>query len=913
MDNEGSTSTGKKRVSFPSSALDCFFRRRPQDVGQTDRRMSDDELGQAVTADNNKPAYLSDHTSTRREWSNTSPNAGNPKISSRGDSSTLVPSTEGRSDQQQLLSETVPLDLIVSYNDERLGTDQRISVKWNSSSSFADLDTAAEVRLSSQGKRSKKERYRKSGRCRLVVDDTREQYLSRKLEYKGEWLGTVASMVTLYWSQNPDKKFHLEVLWNYSELGIKREDNETYATTIRNALFNKTFQNWKEQSFISKKDLSAIMSEATVMELINEDKSLRAYEPGGDKHDPSFNRSEFIKNVHLWCCTLLALFVYVKLDLCWLYKIMSKGFEDKDLPLTDRHCPYNRLGSDWNEVKNKQGWFLVHTFDEDGVPEYRELDEHTVVPIRKHKDLGKGSYGEVIEVSIEPAHHGFLNDKTRLLDDKTERFALKSFFDHGSRTQADFQNEANMLGLLATMPHGHITRHLALWTQQGKFHMLFPLAEQNLKDFLRNTGHPSLGKDNILWLLNQFKGLADAVRQIHNLTGLGPGTLDRRLNTVQKRDKTGFHHDLKPENILVFAENRPESHEQLMGRTWKIADFGSARIGHIISGSGPGRPSKSHFTSNLTHGDITYSAPDYALEQKTSRPYDMWSLGCIFMECLLWVFGMSDSTNFGIERTMVPDLPGDQDDAFWYVGNDRTIQLKPAVVSQLKELKDECAERGVFKNLVNIIARLLTITPAERPDAPKLCNELDALLLQAIIDLRNPEFYSKKQLSQDRDIVAAPPTTPGDHDRLSIDERKITPRAQYLVAKDSLHVGSGSISNPRGQQYIGLDPFQSSSNTVRGNMPSLINGFNFPDTETLPQLQTRDMYPASERSRTPSISLTPAEGNTNLVPGGDTIQNASWQSRYWRLDDHERLPRSNSQDSRRSRRSASWPQKTLDG
>jgi serine/threonine protein kinase len=939
MHDEGSTSKGKTQGGFLSNLL-CLKR---QKAPQTDPRVSGDGLEQTAATGNkaqrdvdassrslsitrlqttpersdlrNTLTHLSHRITTSRHPSNASQYTEKFTKPSNADQSTSVASNEGRTDQLQLLPQTIPCTLIISYDDSELGKPQTIPVKWNFPSSFADLQTAARERLSFQGKETTKDSYMKSGRCHLIVNETGKPYSSDNLERELQWSGTVTSMVTSYWSQNLDKKFHLLIHWKYSGLQIQREDNEAYADTIRNALFNKMSLNWEEKRYISKRDLDAIMSDATVAELISEDESLRAYESGGQKYNHSFNRSDFIKKVQLYRCKLLALFVCVKLPLSLLYTITSKGIEDRDLPLDASHCPNPRLGFEWDSLQKIQGGFLAYIFDEDGgMPTCQELGKHTVVPIHWHKDMGQGSFGKVIEVSIESAHHGFLNDRAGFLNDKTERFALKIFFDHGSRTQGDFQNEAQMLGVLATMPHQHIMRHLALWTQEDKFHMLFPLAEQNLRHYLVNTGHPSLEKDNIMWLLYQFKGLADAVRHIHNLTGLGPGMLDQRLSPAHKRGRTGFHHDLKPENILVFVDSHGTSDHQVTGRIWKIADFGSARIGRIISGSGSGHQGQSHFTSNLSHGDTAYSAPDYAQDQKTSRPYDMWSLGCIFLECLLWVFGSGSSlADFATQRMMVPDIHGNEDSAFWYIGDDG-IRLKPAVVRRLHELKSECAERGVFKDLVSIVSKLLTIPPGERTDAPKLCNELDAILVQAKVDLLgNPAFYLQKQYSQNRDIVAAPPTSAGDHDRLSIDERHIAPHARYATANTPPHSGlsGGNMSDRRGKQVNALEPFQSSSSPTHGKLPSLPNGFSLSDEMRLSpvQTQTQDLHPASERSRSPSISLTPTpyERNGFSAPANDIIQNVSWQPPYFRHDDHEALRRSNSQGSRHSGRSLSWP------
>ena len=915
----------RKAPSKIFSSLVARLRSAARKAPETGLQASVDSLKQAVaTGDQTQHGYddsshippkQSDYAVIGQPPSTASQKSVQPQEATNADTSASIASNEEQRARHPLLPETIPCNLIISYNDKELSVSKNIPVKWNFPASFRDLETGAREWLSSQGKETTTELYMKSGKCFLIVDKTGKRYSSGTLEAERQWLETVAHMVTSFWSRHPYDCFHLDVHWEYSGLKIQREYNETYADTIRHSLHTKMPENWEEKRYISNRDLNFIMSDATVAELISEDESLRAYEPGGREHDPSYNKLEFIEHVRLHGCKLLALFVYVKLPLSCLWKIMSEGKEESDLPFTNKNPPNPRRASEWNYLLNIQGGFFAHVFENDGSrPEHQELGKHTVVPICPHKKIGEGSFGKVFEVSIDAAHHAFSNDKT-------ERFALKKFHDQGSRTPGDFQNESRMLGLLAKMPHPHITRHLALWSQEDKFYMLFPLAEQNLRQYIKQTNHPSLTKENVLWLLEQFKGLADGVRQIHNLTGLGPGMLDRRLNINQKRERTGFHHDLKPENILVFLDSQRDSDDQVTGRTWKIADFGSARIGLILSGSGSGGQERSYFTSNLSHGDTAYGAPDYELEKKTSRPYDMWSLGCIFLECLLWVFGKPDSSpaDFAAERMKIPDRLANQDSAFWYVGSDGKVRLKPAVVERLKELKIECAGRGVFNELVSIVAKLLTIKPAERPDAPKLYNDLDAIVVQAKIDLDGDEdIYLQRQFSQKRDIVAAPPTTAGDHDRRSIDERQIAPEPQDQIANyQPLPSSNGrSMSKRRGKQVGDLDPFQSFSSGTDSRMQSLSNGGSPINEMRLSPVQTQDLHPASPRSRSPSISLSSYDGNVTPTPADGALQNGvhdplpavGWQQSYFRPDDQPGLHRSNSRESRRSGRSLTWPQ-----
>lgn len=714
----------------------------------------------------------------------------------------LFISTDKNPAQEQLLPDVIPCTLVVTYDHMPVGEPQRIPVRWNFPSSFQSLEKAAQRGLRSDRKDSASQLYMKSGRCCLINDRIKKQHTSKVLEFQKEWPETVANMVTSFWSQHPDDEFHLEVQWGFSGLEIHHKEDETYAETIRGVIQGKMRQNWEQRMYIPRRDLNAIMSQATIRELVSQDSSLWTPKFEAQSDDCDLDKGSFVKKVTRLACKLLAICIYVDLPLVCLHKLLCSGIEDIDLPLKNVPCPMPRHETKWNYLLMVQGGFIAHTFDHnDGRLDHHEIEKQIVVPIAFNGQIGEGGFGEVFEVSIDSDHHFFSSDKD-------ERFALKRFFDEGSRRRSDFEKESKMLSALSRMPHKSITQHLAVWTQDNRYYMLFPRAETNLRNFMNETSPPTLNKDTVLWLLKQIKGIADAVRQIHNLgsPGLGSAFLERGLDLANKCERTSFHHDLRPENILVFADNDASVEDTSTSHTWKISGFGSARIGTLLSGSD--MQDESYFTNNLSHGDAVYGAPDFLLEGKTSRPYDMWSLGCVFLECLLWVLGTPGSglLAFAAERLKMNDPKAiHQDSVFWDMGSDGKVRLKPAVVTKLKDLRQDCEGRGVLKLLVISIGKLLTIRPRERMDAPNLVNELDAILTQAEIDLDDdPNYYMSKDFSRPRKIgqVAAPPSTPSEGNGHSIDERSIdAPHGRHLISHSQslIPYSQHSLSSNRGR------------------------------------------------------------------------------------------------------------------
>lgn len=465
----------------------------------------------------------------------------------------------------------------------------------------------------------------------------------------------------------------------------------------------------------------------------------------------------------------------------------------------------------------------------------------------------------------------------------------------GTRTEADFHNELKVLNTLSETSHPHITGHLASWTHRNKFYMLFPCAETNLGKFLRMQPHPELANCNVRWLLLQLKGLAEGVRHIHLLgpARLGPDGLTAYDPPTQKQGRSGFHHDLKPQNILVFVSENLDGHEPAISeRCLEISDFGAARINIILSQSGLESSNFSPQHSALVNGDPVYSAPDYTLDRKTSRPYDIWSLGCVFLEILLWAHGLSDSdlNDFDFDRMKSHNSRSTK---FWHQDDRGKVILKKAVVERLKQLQNHCQDRGVFKHLVTLTARMLTITPKDRPKAPEICHNLEAMLIQAERDFQVPDFYRHEALMHDE--IAAPTTNEGTSRRPSIDERSIRAFENGLLqVQSNEQARRKSLSLRRDSDFRQLDD-------LTGDIDH--------DRYTLSPILTGGIMPGVNHSRSPSIAISDhdAPSPSTVIEQTNGVSHMAWSlvgshsSPVGREDlARSARPRARSTDSRRS-------------
>ena len=256
--------------------------------------------------------------------------------------------------------------------------------------------------------------------------------------------------------------------------------------------------------------------------------------------------------------------------------------------------------------------------------------------------------------------------------------------------------------------------------------MLFPYAECNLRQYMEHQPFASPTKRMVLWLLAQFLGLSNGLRGIHHLSD--PLVSTNLLPPQQRPRQSGWHHDLKPENILYFKGLGPGA------GSFKIADFGSGKVHTYRSGTG------SQNTAS-PNGTLTYEPPEAMKEGKTSRPYDVWSMGCVFLEMLIWaVYDYDSVTSFGDSRDgkRFPDHYL-TDDAFWHMDNDRNIKRRPSVDEWLEKLNEELKSRNLqtLEPVLALVNRMLDTNNKDRIKAPNLWDTLDCIHKQTEIDLQS--------------------------------------------------------------------------------------------------------------------------------------------------------------------------------
>lgn len=204
----------------------------------------------------------------------------------------------------------------------------------------------------------------------------------------------------------------------------------------------------------------------------------------------------------------------------------------------------------------------------------------------------------------------------------------------GVKTTIDWEREAAILQKMNSLQQEHIVRFITAFRRGDRgterHYLMFEWADGgNLRNLWRTYNRQQLTPGLVQSAVKQLEGLATALHKAHY-----PGT------------STSFRHgDLKPENILWFKPD-PKADKDDIG-TLKIADWGLAREQLIVT------VLRSTKTVTL-YGTRRYEPPEEETRlgvglavpgqnqqgkqpKRRSRLYDIWAMGCITLEFLIWL------------------------------------------------------------------------------------------------------------------------------------------------------------------------------------------------------------------------------------------------------------------------------------
>lgn len=277
--------------------------------------------------------------------------------------------------------------------------------------------------------------------------------------------------------------------------------------------------------------------------------------------------------------------------------------------------------------------------------------------------------------------------------------------------RSDFAKENETLQQIKGLQHRHIIRHLTSIDKgvKDRGYIVFPWAAGgNLQDFWE-TSEQEPSQKLVLWSMQQMLGLTTALHMLHE----------------QFKCR---HGDLKPGNILCVQE----SGETVL----KLADFGISRIHHAQTTYRKIATTTAFLTPSYQGPEVEFEKVDTTDQHPRSRKYDIWSLGCVFLEFAIWLLhgpkgveGFLGARGNGISSTSsssplysvinkAAKAAGVHELAIWTVGK---LEKNPL-----------CEGDTALANLLNLIMNdMLKPEVEKRLSAADICTQLENIVQEA--------------------------------------------------------------------------------------------------------------------------------------------------------------------------------------
>lgn len=299
-----------------------------------------------------------------------------------------------------------------------------------------------------------------------------------------------------------------------------------------------------------------------------------------------------------------------------------------------------------------------------------------------------------------------------------------------SKDETAFRREVEMLKRVGYKNDFHLIKLLATFSQGGNYHLIFPYATANLREYWENRHQQTFDQVTVLWALRQMAGMASALALVHNYRTTNPMPEDGTLRVRKEEAVYGRHGDIKPENILWFSEVK--NLKDPMG-VLQIADFGLGRFHR--------QESRSKVDPASLATSPTYMPPEIELRLFVSRKYDLWSLGCLYLEFVTWLLrGYYGVDEFAEARGKVNPRTKIDDDYFFDIlsrpDNSHYGEVREGVMTWVNGLHahEQCSQ--AIHDLLDLIMTSMVVVDCDhRIECTPLSKELVKISDRAANDM----------------------------------------------------------------------------------------------------------------------------------------------------------------------------------
>ncbi|KAJ4005493.1 hypothetical protein NW766_011042 [Fusarium irregulare] len=369
-----------------------------------------------------------------------------------------------------------------------------------------------------------------------------------------------------------------------------RPISKIVAQRIRDAIKPGPDFDEKPEAFVLECDLRRILTRETVQLVL--DRILYKYPDRSVSLDAIFNDTRGTGRLRI-----LATLLYIGRTKA-LHEFVSFNIWDDALPLSKSKAPFVDLEGIW-----------LKGFVED---QYIFLPQVIDFECMKHKKLRDPIRMPFLNPLVDPEEgaHGVVSKRCK------DHYAVKLF----KADAVTFQQERDALVRFSHPNKGHesLIQLLYSYELRSNKYLIFPCAEWDLENHWANHEADPRSHADLIWMLQECYGIASGLYKVHNHTSWKIGA--RESGSQNK----GRHGDIKPKNILFFRDEGDSA-----GRL-VVADFTLMRFHSSID---------TEYTRIRNVGySRTYRPPEMDASRATqvSQKYDIWTLGCVFLEFITW-------------------------------------------------------------------------------------------------------------------------------------------------------------------------------------------------------------------------------------------------------------------------------------